>query len=89
VLQTDRGVPANTKIRQGITPKLTETDKAAADYLGQIKVGEPPRVTPKGASDIEKILKRHTEDVLFGRTTPDAAAASFIKEVQSEVDAAK
>jgi multiple sugar transport system substrate-binding protein len=88
VLQTDRGVPANTKIRQGITAKLTETDKAAADYLSQIKVGEPPRVTPKGASDLEKILKRYTEDVLFGRQAPPAAAEKFIKELQSEIDAA-
>ncbi|MDG6107645.1 sugar ABC transporter substrate-binding protein [Dactylosporangium aurantiacum] len=88
VLQTDRGVPANTKIRQSITAKLADTDKAAADYLSQIKVGEPPRVTPKGASDIEKILKRHTEDVLFARRTPQQSADAFIKELQSEIDAA-
>jgi multiple sugar transport system substrate-binding protein len=88
VLQTDRGVPANTKIRQSITAKLTETDKAAAEYLSTVKVGEPPRVTPKGASDIEKILKRHTEDVLFARKTPQQSADAFIKELQGEIDAA-
>ncbi|WP_211588638.1 ABC transporter substrate-binding protein [Allorhizocola rhizosphaerae] len=89
VLLTDRGVPANKKIRTAIAGQLKETDKAAAGYLDAIKVGPAPRVTPKGASGIEAILKRHTEQVLFGRLTPDAAAASFIKELQSEIDAAK
>ncbi len=89
VLLTERGVPANTKIRGAITGQLKETDKAAKEYLDAVPVSDPPRITPNGASTVEAILKRHTEDVLFGRTTPDAAAASFIKEVQTEVDAAK
>jgi multiple sugar transport system substrate-binding protein len=88
VLLTDRGVPANTKIRTAIAGQLKETDKAAAAYLDAITVGEAPRVTPNGASNIEAILKRHTEQVLFGRATPEQAAASFIKELQSEIDAA-
>jgi multiple sugar transport system substrate-binding protein len=88
ILLTDRGVPANTKMRAGIAPKLTGPDKAAVEYMNSIKVGPPPRVTPKGASTIEAILKRHTEEVLFGRQTPMAAAEAFIKELQAEIDAA-
>lgn len=88
VLLTDRGVPANTKIRAAITPKLAAADKAAADYLGALKVGPAPRVTPNGASGIEAILKRHTEEVLFERRTPQQAAESFVKELQAEIDAA-
>jgi multiple sugar transport system substrate-binding protein len=88
ILLTDRGVPANTKVRAAITPKLTAADKAAADYLGALKVGPAPRVTPNGASGIEAILKRHTEGVLFERQTPQQAAAAFIKELQAEIDAA-
>jgi multiple sugar transport system substrate-binding protein len=88
ILLTDRGVPANTKVRTAITPKLTDTDKAAAEYLDTIKVGPSPRVTPNGASGIEAILKRHTEGVLFERQTPQQAAAAFIKELQAEIDAA-
>ncbi|SDI94082.1 multiple sugar transport system substrate-binding protein [Lentzea albidocapillata subsp. violacea] len=89
VLLTERGVPANVKIRAAIAGQLKETDKAAKEYLDTVPVSDPPRITPNGASTTDAILKRHTEDVLFGRTTPEAAAASFIKEVQSEVDAAK
>lgn len=88
VLLTDRGVPANNKIRTAITPKLAETDKAAVAYLDTLKVGAAPRVTPNGASNIEAILKRHTEEVLFGRATPEQAAAAFIKELQAEIDGA-
>jgi pectin-derived oligosaccharide transport system substrate-binding protein len=88
VLLTDRGVPANGTIRQAITAKLDASGQAAAKYLDEVKVADPPRVTPKGASNIEKILQRHTEDVLFGRMTPDAAATSFIAELQKEIDSA-
>jgi pectin-derived oligosaccharide transport system substrate-binding protein len=88
VLQTDRGVPANTTIRQAITSKLDAPSQAAAKYLDAITVGDPPRVTPKGASNVEKILQRHTEQVLFGKLTPEAAATSFIAELQKEIDSA-
>ncbi|MGW6505051.1 ABC transporter substrate-binding protein [Nonomuraea angiospora] len=88
VLLTDRGVPANKKIRAAITPKLTETDNAAAEYLDTAKVGQAPRVTPNGASDLEAIIKRHTEEVLFDRETPEQAAKSFITELQAEIDGA-
>ncbi|MEV0902456.1 extracellular solute-binding protein [Actinoplanes sp. NPDC049802] len=88
VLLTDRGVPSNSTVRTAITPKLAETDKAAADYLASLKVGAAPRVTPNGASSVETILKRHSEEVLFERKTPQAAAESFIKELQTEIDAA-
>ncbi|GGN63198.1 sugar ABC transporter substrate-binding protein [Actinoplanes lobatus] len=88
VLLTDRGVPSNSTVRSAITPKLADTDKAAAEYLAALKVGAAPRVTPNGASGIEAILKRHTEEVLFERLAPQAAAESFIKELQTEIDAA-
>ncbi|TDD38723.1 extracellular solute-binding protein [Nonomuraea terrae] len=88
IMLTDRGVPANTKIREAITPKLTETDKEAVEYMDRIKVGPAPRVTPNGASNIEAIIKRHTEEVLFDREPPEQAATAFIKELQAEIDGA-
>ncbi|TDD12418.1 ABC transporter substrate-binding protein [Nonomuraea diastatica] len=88
ILLTDRGVPANKKIRATITPKLSETDKAAVEYLDALKIGTAPRVTPNGASSIEAIIKRHTEEVLFDRQTPEQAAKAFITELQAEIDGA-
>ena len=75
ILLTERGVPANQKIRAAIAGQLKETDKAAMEYLDTVPVSDPPRITPNGASTVDAILKRHTEDVLFGRTTPDAGRA--------------
>ncbi len=89
IMLTDRGVPANRTIRTAIDGGLKPTDKAAADYLNQITVTDPPRVTPNGASTVETILKRHTEDVLFDRATPDKAAQAFIAELQADIDAAR
>jgi multiple sugar transport system substrate-binding protein len=89
ILLTERGVPANQKMRAAIAGKLKETDKAAAEFLDTLPISDPPRVTPNGASTIETILKRHTENVLFGRATPEQSATAFIKELQSEVDSAR
>ncbi|WP_430787259.1 ABC transporter substrate-binding protein [Actinoplanes sp. G11-F43] len=88
VLLTDRGVPSNGTVRTAITPKLADADKTAADFLAELQVGTAPQVTPNGASSIEAILKRHTEEVLFERQTPQQAADAFIKELQTEIDAA-
>ena len=67
---------------------LGSTDKAAADYLSTIKVSDPPRVTPKGGSGIDDIIRQHAEDVLFGRQPADKAADAFITELQKEIDSA-
>lgn len=88
VILTDRGIPVNTGLRKAIQPELDASDKAASTYLDAVKVSPPPRLTPNGASNIEKILQRHTEQVLFGQLTPEQAATSFISELQSEIDAA-
>ncbi|MBE1591714.1 hypothetical protein ACFPOI_14305 [Nonomuraea angiospora] len=45
-------------------------------------------MTPNGAGDLEAIIKRHPEEVLFDRETPEQAAKSFITEPQAEIDGA-
>jgi multiple sugar transport system substrate-binding protein len=87
-LLVDRGVPANKQTRAVVSQKLTGADADSISYLDALKIGESPLPTPKGASDIEAILKRHTEAVLFGRSTPAQAADAFIKELQAEIDSA-
>ncbi|MFG6192399.1 hypothetical protein [Nonomuraea sp. JJY05] len=67
--------------------KLAETDKATAEYLDTTKVGQAPRVT-NGAGDLEAIVKRHPEEVLFDREPPAQAARSFSTEPQAETDGA-
>ncbi|MEU6247893.1 hypothetical protein [Glycomyces sp. NPDC047010] len=45
-------------------------------------------MTPNGASGIEPMLQRYTQEVLFDDTAPDDAAQAFIDELQAEIDAA-
>ena len=43
---------------------------------------------PRTFEPVQQILKRHTEEVLFGRATPDQAASALFCELQAEIDAA-
>ena len=90
ILLTERGVPANEKIRAYIEPKLSETDAAVVAYLDELAdvVGEAPRMTPPGGSAIEALLKQYTEQVLFAQLTPEQAAEGFIADLQAAIDAA-
>jgi multiple sugar transport system substrate-binding protein len=88
VMLTDRGVPVSEKVRESISSKLEAPDQAAVTYLEEMEVAAPPRLTPNGASNIEEILQRHTEQVLYGQMTPEQAATSFVDELQAEIDGA-
>ncbi|MDQ0676956.1 multiple sugar transport system substrate-binding protein [Arthrobacter pascens] len=87
IMLTERGIPANTKIREAISSKLGATDKAAIDFTDAIAndVRPAPPITPAGGSTILDILSRYTSDVLFERTTPEKAAQPFIDELSSSL----
>lgn len=88
ILLAERGVPANEKIREYITPELGEVDQEVVDFLDEIapRVGDAPPATPPGGGAIETIIDQHTQKVLFGDMTPADAAASFIAELQLALD---
>ncbi|MFC8679877.1 ABC transporter substrate-binding protein [Microbacterium ureisolvens] len=88
LLLAERGVPANDKIREYITPKLGEVDQEVVDFLDKIapRVGDAPPATPPGGGAIETIIDQHTQRVLFGEVTPEEAAESFIAELQRALD---
>jgi multiple sugar transport system substrate-binding protein len=87
IIQTERGIPANTKIREAITPKLGETDKAAVEFTNAIakEVRPAPPITPAGGSAAQEILARLSSDVLFDRTTAEKAAQQFKDELSSSL----
>ncbi|MET9735451.1 sugar ABC transporter substrate-binding protein [Streptomyces sp. NPDC006458] len=89
ILKTERGIPANEQMLAHLQLALTGPDKAAADFMDAVPQGEPPVVTPNGGSGIEPALQRYTQEVYFKKTSPEAAAQAFVKELQSEIDAAK
>lgn len=89
ILKTERGIPANKKLLRHLQSGLSGTDKAAVDYMNAVTPGDAPVVTPNGGSGIEPMLQRYSQEVYFKRTSPEDAAKAFIKELQSEIDAAK
>ena len=88
LLLTERGVPANEKIREYITPELNEVNQEVVTFLDDLAplVGDAPPATPPGGGAIETIIDQHTQRVLFGEMTPAEAAASFIAELQRALD---
>jgi multiple sugar transport system substrate-binding protein len=87
ILLTERGIPANTKVRNAIAEKLNPKDKEALDFINTIKddVVSPPPITPSGASGTLQTFTRYSQDILFGRTSPEKAAPAFIEELRSSI----
>ncbi|MER7797539.1 extracellular solute-binding protein [Microbacterium sp. NPDC096154] len=89
IIKTERGIPANSAIRDYLLSDLSETDQAAVEYQDRVTPGASPVVTPNGASGVEGILQRYTQEVFSGQTEPLAAAEAFVAELQGEIDAAQ
>lgn len=86
----ERGVPVNPAVLKLVKPLLSATDQLGLQYLENIKseIKWVPPVPPKGTSTVSAVSQRHSEDVIFGRATPAAAAAAFKTEVQALLDSA-
>ncbi len=91
ILMTDRGVPSNPEIVEAITPKLQPADTTVVSFLADITpdMADAPPVPPVGAGSVQNVIKRFTDEVLYDRLTPQAAAQAFMKEVDSMVATAR
>ncbi|WP_149259949.1 ABC transporter substrate-binding protein [Actinomadura sp. K4S16] len=84
ILLSDRGLPTNAKVITAIKGKLTPADQKVLAFMESIKGDlSPVVVPPKGAMEMEDILKRATDSVLFGKAQPDAAAKTFLTEADN------
>ncbi|MFI7443996.1 ABC transporter substrate-binding protein [Nonomuraea indica] len=84
ILLSDRGLPTNTKVLATVKDKLPAVDQKTLAFIDEVKGELSPIVAPpKGAMEMEDILKRNTEEVLFGKTTPDAGAEKFLSEANA------
>jgi multiple sugar transport system substrate-binding protein len=86
----ERGVPVNPKVLDVVKPLMSATDRLAVQYLENIKseIKWVPPVPPKGTSTVASVAQRHSQDVIFGRATPAAAAAAFKTEAPGLLDSA-
>ncbi|MET7339030.1 sugar ABC transporter substrate-binding protein [Nonomuraea sp. NPDC005650] len=90
ILLTERGAPANTKIRKALqdSGKLTPADSQSIDFLNalsEVAMNPPPAVPPVGAGGFQDILRRYTVEVLFGREAPASAAQKLIDEANASI----
>lgn len=87
IIKADRGMPINTELRERIATKLDAPGKAAAEFIKEISpnLADPPPLPPKGAGEVQSILQRLNEQVLFDRMPVDQAADQFIREVESAI----
>src|SRR5690606_3881545 len=84
VLGSERGLPASSNTLDAIRADLTPDEIQAVDYSeSRIPfLGDAPEIIPNGASDIEAVLLRYLQEVLFERQTPAQAAEGFAAEIQ-------
>lgn len=90
ILGTERGIPASAVIRDAIADSLTEDETKAVEFVARVEenLGDAPDITPNGASDLDNLILRYLQEVLFETQTPEAAAEAFIAELQNAIDSA-
>lgn len=83
---TERGIPNNEDIRAYLAPDLSETDQQAIAFFDEIELGDAEAVTPPGGNQFVAIMQRYTQEVIFGTTDAEDAAARFLDELQGVLD---
>jgi multiple sugar transport system substrate-binding protein len=83
----ERGIPPNTEILAGITPKLSPAQANVAKFIADIKpeLATTPIAPPPGGGKIGDILSRAQTDVLFGRSSTADAAKKFVDEAKANL----
>jgi len=91
LLQTERGVPANAKIRSYITPTLDPVNTKVMGFVNRIEkiAGAPIPVPPPGGAAIETLLLAASQSVWFAKATPKEASTKLISDLQQAVDDAQ
>ncbi|HVE51235.1 MAG TPA: extracellular solute-binding protein [Casimicrobiaceae bacterium] len=79
ILGIERGVPCSAAARALLLPEADDLGKLQIDYVAQVtKIAVPlPPPPPKGAGEIENLLKRVADSVAFGKTSIKDGASQF------------
>ena len=82
ILGIERGVPCSSAARATLLPDLDALGKMQIDYVASVsKTAVPlPPPPPKGAGEIENLLRRVADSVAFGKTSITDGAQQFHSE---------
>lgn len=87
ILGVERGVPASESMRNQLSPKLNDVSKAMVDYIAEVTpgVGPLPPSPPPGDGEFAFVLKRTSEEVAFGRMTPEEGGKRLVTEAETVI----
>lgn len=82
ILETERGLPENKKMREFLSGNFTERDKKMVRMLEHVTGIEPAwyDAGPKGAGEVAKIFEQTVQKQQFGRASIDQVVAEFRQE---------
>ena len=89
-LNVERGVPPSKKMREVLLTQVDELGKMQIDYISLIadKVSALPPPPPKGAGEVEQLLRRVYETISVGGASVSKAADQFMTEAQRAIERA-
>lgn len=84
VLGVERGVPESASIRALLAAELDAASKVQIEYIDSLAelVGPLPPPPPKGAGEIQFVLKRINEEIGFGSTSAKDGGATLVTEAE-------
>ncbi|GMA35583.1 hypothetical protein GCM10025876_17870 [Demequina litorisediminis] len=87
LMLSDRGLAANTDVREAVAAELDPLDQQAAEFLADIEdeIVDGPPAPPNGAADVPEITGRINEQVLFDTLGAADAAAQFTSEANAAI----
>lgn len=82
ILGIERGVPASAAARAALVPELDALGKIQIDFIAQVsKTAVPlPPPPPKGAGEIDTLIRRVADSVAFGKASVQEGAQQFHSE---------
>jgi multiple sugar transport system substrate-binding protein len=85
VLGVERGVPGDERARESLLGKVNPVEKKMIDYLTIVEenVSPLPPPPPKGAGEVETLLRRFYPELAFGRMDVKDGAERFYKQSQA------
>ncbi len=79
LIKGERGVPISSKIKESVTPDLTEAEKQVFDFVSEMEPKASPMSPPPpvGSAEVIATLADYVEQINFGQTTAAEAAPKF------------
>lgn len=84
---TDRGLSANTEIRDELLEQMDEANQEAAEFITSIEdeLGPPEPVPATGFGNVADIVGRYQQEIFFERMSPQEAAAAAYPELVNAI----